>query len=534
MSISVRDLKVIIGERTLFSDVTFNINSGDRVGLIGRNGAGKTTLTKTISGVRQASGGEVTITGNLGYLAQDTEADDPKELALDRIMSSRGLSEITAKMRKLEQDMSSPDTAVMQKAMTEYSGVLEQFEALGGYSAEADAEKIAAGLKISDDELLSELGTLSGGQRRRIELARILYSNADDLILDEPTNHLDADSIAWLRGYLTDYTGSLLIITHDTSLLSDVANRILYLDPTRAKIDIYNMNYKKYLKQREMDEERRETERAIATQTAERLTAQGNKMRAKATKAVAAGQMLKRAEKLLDSLEEVHKVERVADLRFPPPQKAGKVPLTATGLEKRYDTLQVWRGIDIYVDNGAKIVVLGRNGAGKTTLLKVLMGIEPCDSGKVEPGYGLNLGYFAQEHDTIDQTVDLLTNLVRVAPPGYDDTQIRSVLGSFGFPGDSIYKQAKVLSGGEKTRLALAQLVVTGANVLLLDEPTNNLDPMSREEILKALRNYEGAIILVTHDVGAVEALNPERVLLLPEGKEDLWSDSYYQYVTNE
>lgn len=534
MSIKTQGLKISIGDRTLFKDVTFNINSGDRVGLIGRNGAGKTTLTKTLVDASRADVGSVEIKGSLGYLAQDTGAENPSQLALERIMSSRNIDKIASKMRRLEKQMSSSDAEVMETALSEYPAALEEFEALGGYSAEADAERIAAGLGITEDELLSELGNLSGGQRRRIELARILYANSDVLILDEPTNHLDADSILWLRSFLTDFTGSILIITHDVSLLGDVANRIFFLDSARAKIDIYNMNYQKYMKQREIDDERRENERAVAEEKAAKLTAQGNKMRAKATKAVAAQQMLKRAEKLIDSLEEVQKVESVAALRFPPPKKSGKVPLTATLLKKSYGDLEVWKGIDIAVDRGARIVVLGRNGAGKTTLLKALMGIEPVDSGKVEPGYGLKLGYFAQEHDTIDQEQNLLENLVRVAPSGYDDTQIRSVLGSFGFPGDNIYKNAGVLSGGEKTRLALAQLVVTQANVLLLDEPTNNLDPMSREEILKALRTYEGAIILVTHDIGAVEALNPERVLLLPEGREDLWDDKYYQLVTNE
>jgi ATPase subunit of ABC transporter with duplicated ATPase domains len=256
-------------------------------------------------------------------------------------------------------------------------------------------------------------------------------------------------------------------------------------------------------------------------------------MRAKATKAVAAQQMLKRAEKLLDGLEDVRQVDKVAALRFPPPKHCGKTPLMASGLAKSYGSTEVWRGVDLAVDKGSRVVVLGRNGAGKTTLLKVLVGEEPTDSGKVEPGYGLELGYFAQEHNTIDDEATLVTNLERVAP-NYNDTEIRNVLGSFGFPGESTDKQAKVLSGGEKTRLALAMLVVTGANVLLLDEPTNNLDPASREEILKALRSFEGAIVLVSHDVGAVEALNPERVLLLPEGNEDLWGDQYIDLITSE
>lgn len=531
--IKVSNLQVRIGDRLLFSDVNFNINPGDRVGLIGRNGAGKTTLIKALSGNNHFFSGNVEITGNLGYLAQDTKANDNTQIALERILSSRNLSEISSQLKTLEQNMASPDEEVMNKALEEYPKVLEKFESMGGYGAEAEAEKIAHGLNISDEELLTEIGNLSGGQRRRIELARILFQGSDVLLLDEPTNHLDASSILWLRGFLAKFTGALLIITHDIDLLDEVSNRVFFLDPTRGKIDLYNMNYQKYLIQVELDQARRETQRAVAEDKAAKLIMQGNKMRAKATKAVAAQQMLKRAQKLVDDLEDVRKVETVAALRFPPPNHSGKVPLVGSNMVKSYGDKKVWSGIDIAVDKGAKIVVLGRNGAGKTTLLKVLMGIESLNSGKVEPGYGLNLGYFAQEHDTIDNEQTLVKNLERVAP-NYNDTEIRNVLGSFGFSGDSVDKYAKVLSGGEKTRLALAQLVVTGANVLLLDEPTNNLDPLSREEVLKALRTYEGAIILVTHDEGAVEALKPDRVLLLPQGQEDLWNDDYYKLVTNE
>ncbi|MDR1861899.1 MAG: ATP-binding cassette domain-containing protein [Candidatus Ancillula sp.] len=514
-------------------NVTFNVNPGDRIGLVGRNGAGKTTLTKILAGVNQPTRGSVAFDGSLGYLPQDTEPADPKQTALERIMQARDLSKLQSRMRELELDMASPDPAIMEKAMEVYPKVMEEFEAAGGYNAESDAERIAAGLGIDEEQLLTELGNLSGGQRRRIELARILYSNADTLLLDEPTNHLDADSITWLKSFLATFTGGFVMISHDVELLEETINRVFFLDPTRACIDQYNMTYKKYLKQLEMDTQRRETERAVAEKKAAELTAQGNKMRAKATKAVAAQQMLKRAEKMLDSLEEVRQVEQVAALRFPPPKHAGKTPLTATGLAKSYGEVKVWRGIDLAIDKGSRVVVLGRNGAGKTTLLKVLMGVEDADSGTVEPGYGLCLGYFAQEHNTIDDTATLETNLRRVAPD-YNDTEIRNVLGSFGFPGDAVKKVAKVLSGGEKTRLALAMLVVTGANVLLLDEPTNNLDPASREEILKALRNFEGAIVLVSHDVGAVEALNPERVLLLPEAREDLWKDEYIELITHE
>ena len=257
---------------------------------------------------------------------------------------------------------------------------------------------------------------------------------------------------------------------------------------------------------------------------------QADKMRAKATKAVAAQNMARRAERLLAGVEGERRADRVAHLRFPEPAACGRTPLTARGLSKGYGSLEVFSGLDLAVDRGSRVVVLGLNGAGKTTLLRLLAGVEAPDAGSVVPGHGLKIGYYAQEHDTIDLDETVVGNLRRAAP-GLDDTQVRSVLGSFLFSGSDADKAAGVLSGGEKTRLALATLVVSSANVLLLDEPTNNLDPASREEVLRALAGYAGAVVLVTHDEGAVQALRPERVLILPEGDEDLWSDDYLELI---
>ena len=261
------------------------------------------------------------------------------------------------------------------------------------------------------------------------------------------------------------------------------------------------------------------------------MRAQGEKMRAKATKAVAAQQMLKRADQLMAGLEAEQAVEKVAHLRFPDPAPCGKTPLRAAGLSKAYGSLEVFAGVDLAIDRGSRVVVLGLNGAGKTTLLRLLAGVEAPDSGEVIEGHGLKIGYYAQEHETIDNDRTVVENL-RSAAPGMNDTEVRSVLGSFLFSGSDADKPAHVLSGGEKTRLALAILVVSSANVLLLDEPTNNLDPASREEILRALATFAGAVVLVTHDEGAVEALEPDRVLLLPDGDEDLWSREYLELVT--
>jgi ATPase subunit of ABC transporter with duplicated ATPase domains len=335
----------------------------------------------------------------------------------------------------------------------------------------------------------------------------------------------------WLREFLRAHKGGLVVISHDTGLLDATVNKVMHLDANRAEIDVYNMGWTAYLDQRETDERRRKRERLNAERKADALFAQADKMRAKATKAQAAQSMMRRAERLMSGVEAERRSDRVARIKFPAPAPCGKTPLTASELSKSYGSLEVFTDVDLAIDKGSRVVVLGLNGAGKTTLLRLLAGVDQPDTGTVVPGYGLKIGYYAQEHETLDISRTVLENLHSAAPQ-LTDTEARSVLGSFLFSGDDASKPARVLSGGEKTRLALAILVVSSANVLLLDEPTNNLDPASREEVLAAIRSYEGAIVLVTHDEGAVRALEPDRVLILPDGVEDLWNDSYADLVS--
>ncbi len=513
------------------ADVGFRVAAGDKVGLVGRNGAGKTTLTRILAGEATPAGGQVLRTGDVGYLPQDPRTGDPDVLALNRILSARGLDDVVRRLRAAEEQMTSDDPAVRERAMRRYSRADAELHAGGGYAAESEAAQIAHSLGIDDRILQQPLRTLSGGQRRRVELARILFSGADTLLLDEPTNHLDADSVVWLRDFLKAHPGGLVVISHDTALLEQTVTRVLHLDANRAEIDVYNMGWKAYLQQRETDEKRRKRERANAENKAKALTDQANRMRAKATKAQAAQSMLKRADRLLAGLEGERRADRVARIAFPAPAPCGKTPLTAAELSKSYGSLEVFTDVDLAIDRGSRVVILGLNGAGKTTLLRILAGVDDPDTGEVSPGHGLKLGYYAQEHETLDVDRTVLENL-HAAAPQLTDTEARSVLGSFLFSGDDAHKPASVLSGGEKTRLALAILVVSSANVLLLDEPTNNLDPASREEVLAAIREYAGAIILVTHDEGAVTALQPDRVLILPDGVEDLWTADYTDLVS--
>lgn len=537
--ITATGLEVRAGARTLLSadGQTLRIQPGDRIGLVGRNGAGKTTTMRILAGEGEPYAGDITRTGDVGYLPQDPKEGDLDVLARDRVLSARGLDTLLADLEKQQVLMAEvADDAARDRAVRRYGQLEERFAALGGYGAENEASRICASLGLPERVLTQSLRTLSGGQRRRVELARILFAAADGgsagsgsattLLLDEPTNHLDADSIGWLRDFLHNHAGGLILISHNVGLLADVVNRVWFLDAVRGEADIYNMSWQKYLDARATDEQRRRRERANAERKAAALRNQAAKMGAKATKAVAAQNMLRRAERMLSVLDEERTADKVARIKFPTPAPCGRTPLVARGLTKNYGSLEVFTGVDLAIDRGSRVVVLGLNGAGKTTLLRLLADAETPDAGCIEPGHGLKIGYFAQEHDTLDDHATVWEN-IRHAAPDAGEQELRGLLGAFMFTGAQLEQPAGTLSGGEKTRLALAGLVASAANVLLLDEPTNNLDPASREQVLDALRSYRGAVVLVTHDPGAAEALDPQRVVLLPDGTEDFWSQEY-------
>lgn len=322
--LAVHDLEIRVGARLLMENVSFRVERGDKIGLVGRNGAGKTTMTKALAGEAAPTDGKIERSGEIGYLPQDPRSGNPEDTARKRILDARGLGELVDGIRKATLDMASTDPAVAEKAMKRYSRLDDEFNALGGYAAEAEAASIASNLKLPDRILDQQLKTLSGGQRRRIELARILFSDADTMILDEPTNHLDADSVVWLREHLKTYPGGVIVISHDVELVDEVVNRVFYLDANRQAIDIYNMGWKLYQRQRAADEERRRKERAGAEKKAATLKDQAARFGAKASKAAAAHQMVARADKLLAGLEDERVADRVAKIRFPTPAPCAK------------------------------------------------------------------------------------------------------------------------------------------------------------------------------------------------------------------
>lgn len=538
--ITATDLEVRAGARILLAPdgPDLRVQPGDRIGLVGRNGAGKTTTLRILAGEVEPYAGSVTRAGEIGYLPQDPKVGDLDVLARDRVLSARGLDVLLTDLEK-QQALTAEvaDEDERDRAIRRYGQLEERFVALGGYGAESEAGRICASLGLPERVLTQRLRTLSGGQRRRVELARILFAasesgagNSTTLLLDEPTNHLDADSLGWLRDFLRLHTGGLVVISHNVDLVADVVNKVWFLDAVRGQVDVYNMGWQRYVDARATDEQRRIRERANAERKAAALRAQAAKLGAKATKAVAAQNMLRRADRMMAALDEERVADKVARIKFPTPAACGRTPLVANGLGKTYGSLEVFTGVDLAIDRGSRVVILGLNGAGKTTLLRLLAGVEQPDTGVLEPGYGLRIGYFAQEHDTLDNDATVWEN-VRHAAPDAGEQDLRGLLGAFMFTGPQLEQPAGTLSGGEKTRLALAGLVASTANVLLLDEPTNNLDPASREQVLDALRSYRGAVVLVTHDPGAAAALGPQRVVLLPDGTEDYWSDEYRDLI---
>jgi ATPase subunit of ABC transporter with duplicated ATPase domains len=531
--LSVRNLVVEIGGQTIVDDVTFQVRGGDKVGMVGRNGAGKTTLFRVLGGAAEPKAGDVRRTGATGYLSQDprTDAVPDDTNCLAHVLSGRGLAEAAEQLEKLrlvlEEDPSDDNIA-------RYSNAQERFELDGGYAAESEVRRLVDGLGLRGDRLDLTLGALSGGERRRLELARILFAGSDLLLLDEPTNHLDADARDWLLSFLRQYRGALLVISHDLDLLDDAITRVIHLDRDAedavGEIVEYKGTYSEYLVAREREEER--LTKIATRQAAEvhRLSTLADSMRAQGGKRSRFAKVLDhRVERLQDVQIDAPTAHRSIDVRFPEPPASGRTVVVAKELWKSYGQLDVFADVSFDVGRGERLLILGLNGAGKTTLLKILAGRLDPDLGTVELGYHVSAGYYAQEHEGITPGRSLLAHMRDESTLG--DQELRALLGMFGLSGDKVFQDAGTLSGGEKTKLALAQLVSGRHNLLLLDEPTNNLDPMSRQATGRALAAWPGTMVIVSHDVQFVVSLAPDRVLLLPDGQLDYFDDEMLELV---
>jgi ATPase subunit of ABC transporter with duplicated ATPase domains len=541
----VVDLTVEVGHRLLVAEAGFTVAPGDVVGLVGPNGAGKTSLLRTIS--ERAAGGPgaleagpsahkarrdpaVTLVGELAWLPQESPPTTDST-GLARLLSARGLDrarhELEQARRRIDQ---SADARARDRAIKRFSGLQERFEAEGGYRAEAEARRVAAGLGIPASGLDRPLSGLSGGERRRVELARVLLSQATTLLLDEPTNHLDADAKRWLAGFLADFAGGILLVSHDLPLLDRDVTAVLVLDPLTASVETYKGTWTQYLEAREVRARSEAKQRKVLERDIKRLSAFVEKYRhANETMARRAMVTERRVEKLKERLAPERRSGRKVAVRFPDPPPSGRFPLDAVDLSRSYGGPPVFKHVSFDLQRGERLLVLGLNGAGKTSLLRILAGIDRPDEGEVRRGHGAITGYYAQEHEGLDPDATPMASLREVAKA--PDDLLRGVLGHFLLGGDQAHQPTRTLSGGEKTKLALARLVLGRHNVLLLDEPTNNLDAQAVEAVRSALETYRGSVVLVSHDTPFVQSFEPDRVLLMPDGALDVWSEDYLDLV---
>ncbi len=534
--LQVSDLGVEVGGRLTLTGASFTLQPGDKVGLVGRNGAGKTSLLRVLGGEAAPAGGTVVRKGALGYLPQDPRPQGAgmEATGLSHILSGRGLDEAAARLEKLRLALEEDGS---ERSIARFSRAEEAYFAADGYAAEANVRRLAAGLGLGADRLDLPITALSGGERRRVELARILFAGSDVLLLDEPTNHLDTDAKTWLTGFLRSYRGALLVVSHDLHLLDQAINRILHLD--EGELVTYRGTYSQYRKARAEDEAR--ARKVAERQKAEvrRLSELADTMRHQtARRARTARTLDRRAERLRESsvaglrgpnAMAGPKKERTYRVRFPEPPRSGRVALEASGLTKSYGGEPVFEGVDVVLERGRRLLVMGLNGAGKTTLLRILAGQAEPTAGTVRSGVGVSIGYYAQEHEGIESGVSVLEHLrAQSAAP---DVELRSLLGTFGLLGDVAFRDAGTLSGGEKTKLALAQLVAGRHNLLLLDEPTNNLDPPSRSAIGAALAGWPGTMVVVSHDTAFVAELEADDALVLPDAVLQRWSDDLLELV---
>ena len=535
--LQVHGLSVEVGGRLLVEDVSFTIMPKDKVGLVGRNGAGKTTTFRTLGGELEPAAGKIVRKGGFGYLSQDPRIDGVMDTrpAVTHVLSGRNIDEQLDRIEKLRVSMEAEPN---ERNVARYSRAQDEFATSGGYAAESEARSIMAGLGLPPDRMDLPIGVLSGGERRRVELSRILFAGSDLLLLDEPTNHLDVDAKTWLLNFMRNYRGALLVISHDLDLLDEAITRVIHLDrpheDSLGTVYEYKGTYSQYKTARAKDEERLTKVAMLQTKEIARLQAVVDRFGAKATKAAMAHSKEKQIARLESQRVEVGPGDRSMRVRFPDPPSCGGTVLTATKLSKAYGGPPVFEDVNFDLGRGERLLVLGLNGAGKTSLLRILAGESTANLGDFAFGHHVSVGYYAQEHDNLRTDQTLLDNIRAEVPPGliYTETQLRALLGMMGLSGDKVNQQSGTLSGGEKTKLALAMLMVGRNNLLLLDEPTNNLDPPSREAVANALSDWKGSVVFVSHDTEFVERLSPTKVLLMPDGQVDYFDDDWLELVT--
>ncbi|HZU01078.1 MAG TPA: ABC-F family ATP-binding cassette domain-containing protein [Ktedonobacteraceae bacterium] len=519
--LQVNTIRLSYGPRLILDDVSCTVAPGEKAGLIGVNGAGKSSLLKIIAGLQEADGGTVMLPRSYGYLSQDVAHETSVTegcTVRNFIFSSTGLDTALRTYETLSVKLAESANGTLASLLRSFEQAQDALERLGYYDADARAEQLIAGLNIGGVTLERDVATLSGGQKTKLALVRLLFQSPDLLMLDEPTNFLDVEATTWLMDFLASYRGGLLIISHDLDLLDRSINKILRLNEFTHKLEEYRGNYSNYLKITGdalalMERTKTQQEREIARlrKTSEKLRGYG------ATRVSQRIAIDKRVAALEASKPKIPQSSQRIKIDFPMRQLSGQLVLRAERLAKSYGKRAIFRNISFQIERGQRLVIVGLNGTGKTTLIRTLLGFTSLSAGNVTMGDRIRIGYYAQENEGLNYENTVLNETSAILPE--DIKRVRGVLGRFLFSGDRVFQQIGTLSGGEKTRLALAKMVLDGPNLLVLDEPTTHLDVLSKSIIGEALGNYKGTIIAVTHDIEFVRHLNPNTLLLMPEGK---------------
>ncbi len=519
----IENLCMSFGTQTIFDNISFQINNNDKVGIIGVNGAGKSTLFNILLGNITPDAGNITLNSKikLGYLPQVImdDASNEEETVFEYLLEGRPIKKLKEELNSLYEAIANLDNEYeLKKYYKKINRVSELLEYYDEYNAEGSLLKIISGMNIDDNLLDLKLKNISGGQKSKVAFARLLYSNPEIMLLDEPTNHLDLDTKDYIINYLKNYHGIILVISHDIEFLNEVTKKTLYVDKIKHNVEMYNGNYEKYIKiKNERDlAKKRLYERQQKEE--EKLKCIISKyIRGNEKKANIAKDRIKKLEKLESEKVELEKKNKYAKFNMKMNRPSYSIPIKCNNLTFGYNEENLlYENLNFDLSRGEKLLVVGENGIGKTTLLRLIMGYLKPLEGNIEITEKTDIAYYAQEHEILEPNKTILENFANF---GLADYEIRRMLGSFLFSGDDIFKKVEVLSPGERSRVALAKISLTGANTLLLDEPTNHLDPMTQLIISDTFKNYEGTMLLVSHNLDFVDNLNINRMLLLPSGR---------------
>ena len=528
-ALSVRNLTMTFIERNLFTDVSFDVEERDKVGFIGANGVGKTTLFKILNGEISPVSGTVTFSKNVrpGYMEQHA-CNNPRADVYHELLSvfdhlSNMETEISALAHQIDNKSGNLDELVERQTM-----LIEQFERAGGLTYKSRTRSALLGLGFSENDFTMPVGNLSGGQRSKLCLAKLLLSQSNMLLLDEPTNHLDIDAIAWLEGFLRDFKGAMIIISHDRYFLDNVTNKTIELEHNRAMV--YKGSYSEFVKKKESVNESLKNKYEHDLKEIKRIEGivEQQKRWGQAHNFITAASKQKEADRIKDGLVAPESELETMRMHFEPRCESGNDVLICKNLAKSFDNKQLFKNVDIHIRKGERVFIIGGNGCGKTTLFRILTGKTPMNSGEYDYGANVEIGYFDQMQQNLDLSKTALDEVWDTFP-NMTQTEVRSALASFLFKGDEVFKPLSKMSGGERARVSLLKLMLKGSNFLLLDEPTNHLDASSREELEKTLLDYSGTMLIVSHDRYFINKI-ADRILLLTNNgvKEYLGNYDYY------